>query len=162
MLEIPEELPVAFEIKEHEALMNVWFSGMIMQKLADKIFYPKLSTAAQFNLLILLRDNEKGLKQKELCEMMLVNKSNITGLIDRLSQHSLVERKMIEGDRRSNAIILTEKGKVLLEEVNETYLKMVKKVMSKFNVKEMELMIKNHKKLRLGMKEVFENISLNI
>jgi len=102
------------------------------------------------------------LKQKELCEMMLVNKSNITGLIDRLSQHALVERTSIEGDRRSNVIKLTEKGSKLFEEVNETYMKMVKKVMAQFNAKEMEQIIKSHKKLRKGMKDVFENLHINV
>jgi DNA-binding MarR family transcriptional regulator len=53
----------------------------------------------------------EGLSQQELAARLYVTKGNISGLIDRLVQHGLVERRALAGDRRSHAIYLTPRGR---------------------------------------------------
>jgi DNA-binding MarR family transcriptional regulator len=64
----------------------------------------------QCDVLTTLTEHE-GLSQQELAARLYVTKGNISGLIDRLVASGLVERRPLEGDRRSHAIFLTPAGR---------------------------------------------------
>jgi DNA-binding MarR family transcriptional regulator len=68
----------------------------------------------QFDLLSTLTEQE-GLSQQDLAERLYVTKGNVSGLLDRMVEAGLVERRSIPGDRRSNALFLTTKGRQLAE-----------------------------------------------
>jgi DNA-binding MarR family transcriptional regulator len=54
----------------------------------------------------------------ELAEAMHCDNSNITGIVDRLEERGLVERRAAENDRRVKLIVLTPDGRHLREELN--------------------------------------------
>jgi MarR family transcriptional regulator, organic hydroperoxide resistance regulator len=54
----------------------------------------------------------------ELAEAMHCDNSNITGIVDRLEERGLVERRAAENDRRVKLIALTNDGKHLREQLN--------------------------------------------
>jgi DNA-binding MarR family transcriptional regulator len=62
--------------------------------------------------------------------MMLVNRANITSLVDRMEKSGLVERTDSPADRRYNIVRLTAKGKKLLDDVEPIYAKEIKKIMA--------------------------------
>ncbi len=68
----------------------------------------------QCDVLTTLTERE-GISQQDLAARLYVTKGNISGLIDRLETAKLVERRSIEGDRRSHAIFLTPQGRTLAE-----------------------------------------------
>ena len=53
----------------------------------------------------------------ELAHQMHCDNSNITGIVDRLSERGLVERRAAEGDRRVKLIALTDAGRELRAEL---------------------------------------------
>lgn len=53
----------------------------------------------------------------ELAQQMHCDNSNITGIVDRLSERGLVERRAAEGDRRIKLVALTEAGRELRDEL---------------------------------------------
>ena len=63
----------------------------------------------QFDVLSTLSEWE-GLTQQDLAARLYVTKGNVSGLIDRLVEAGLVERRAIPGDRRSHALHLTPAG----------------------------------------------------
>lgn len=73
-------------------------------------------TADQAVVLNVLGEKE-GVSQSELAERAFKDKPNMTRLIDRLEQLSLVERREDETDRRSFRLYLTPKGNELRDEV---------------------------------------------
>jgi DNA-binding MarR family transcriptional regulator len=73
-------------------------------------------TLAQFDVLARLSGTE-GITQQALADHLLVTKGNVCGLIDRLSEQGLVERRADPEDRRANLLFLTTKGRALAEEV---------------------------------------------
>ena len=75
-------------------------------------------TAAQFGLLVLVAANP-GATQAALARAFGADRSAMVRLIDRLEDAGLVDRRAREGDRRSNAIVLTGRGAVLLERLKE-------------------------------------------
>ena len=72
-------------------------------------------TPEQF-LLIDILWNQGDLKQQQLADGMQKDKNSITKLIDALEQKGLVRRQPNPTDRRSNTIVLTEKGDNLKHE----------------------------------------------
>ena len=53
----------------------------------------------------------------ELAQLMHCDNSNITGIVDRLAERGLVERRAAEGDRRIKLVALTEAGQELQDEL---------------------------------------------
>ena len=79
------ELPIRLNDKPHEAL-NERLVDIVdaEENFYFKIFQPELASEAQFNILVLLKEAHKPLTQNDLSRKLLVDKSNITGLLDRL------------------------------------------------------------------------------
>ena len=69
----------------------------------------------QFDVLSTLTEAE-GLSQSDLAARLYVTKGNVSGLIDRLVEAGLVERRNSPDDRRSNAVFLTAIGRKLTEQ----------------------------------------------
>ena len=71
---------------------------------ASRAFFDRWDLGpSQFNVLNLLRLHPDGLSQSELSRELIMHRSNVTGLVDRLERRSLVERKDAAGDRRAPA-----------------------------------------------------------
>ncbi len=97
---------------------RVWFRFMrlhqrMLMQMTARIRTLGLSIP-QFDLLSTLTEQE-GISQSELAEKLYVTKGNVSGLVDRLVQAGLVERRAIVGDRRSYAMHLTPEGRRLAE-----------------------------------------------
>ena len=68
----------------------------------------------QCDVLTTLTEQE-GVSQQELAKRLYVTKGNISGLIDRLAEAGLVERRSTAADRRQHAIHLTGAGRRMAE-----------------------------------------------
>ncbi len=132
----------------HEALMGVWWSGLKLKKAARAFFRAHAVTDTQFNAMVVLKVAGRPLAQKELCERLLVDKSDLTGLLGRREKAGLVVRKGVKGDKRLNAVSLTAKGRAELERTEPDYVKLVQRTMSVFTPAETAaltgLMLKLH------------------
>lgn len=134
-MSLKEELKLkkGFDVVEHEAVLNVYFTAACLKKRADAFFKSFGLTDVQFNVMMLLvyqSGPQGGLSQAQLSNMMLVNRANITTLIDRMEKASLVMRTSASEDRRTNIIKLTSKGRKLFTKVAPLYEKQVQHMMS--------------------------------
>ncbi|GEO13170.1 MarR family winged helix-turn-helix transcriptional regulator [Microvirga aerophila] len=111
----PSPVPAANEVADP---LRVWFRFIRLHRRALNTIAAELKglglSVPQFDLLSTLTERE-GLSQQELAERLYVTKGNVSGLLDRMVEAGLVERRAIPGDRRSNALYLTEKGRGLAE-----------------------------------------------
>jgi DNA-binding MarR family transcriptional regulator len=98
--------------------MRVWFRFIRLNRRATGAMAGELKAIGlsipQFDLLSTLTERE-GMSQQELAERLYVTKGNVSGLLDRMVEAGLVERRAIPGDRRSNGLHLTPKGRELAE-----------------------------------------------
>ncbi|HZG14047.1 MAG TPA: MarR family transcriptional regulator [Candidatus Bathyarchaeia archaeon] len=69
-------------------------------------------TTTQCALLHVLWEQD-GLKGIELGERLRIDGATITGMLDRLEQNGIIERRPDSRDRRINLIFVTDKGKEL-------------------------------------------------
>ena len=130
---LKEELGLSsdFHSKGHEALLSIYHTTSILRKYADAFFADFQLTDVQFNVLMLVhfQGGDQGVSQVELSRMMLVNRANITSLVDRMESADLVRRVPDPTDRRYKIIQLTALGKTRLFEVYEPYKALVTELM---------------------------------
>lgn len=115
---------------------RVWFRFMrlhqrMLTQMSARIRTLGLSIP-QFDLLSTLTEQE-GISQSELAQRLYVTKGNVSGLVDRLVQAELVERRAIAGDRRSYAMHLTPEGRRLAEAGIATQRDFVASTLGKLN-----------------------------
>lgn len=149
---LKEELKLkrGFDVVEHEAMLNIYYTTASLKKRADAFFKTLGLTDVQFNVMMLLsyQGGGEGLSQVQLSDMMLVNRANVTTLIDRMEKTSLVERTSLSGDRRTNIIKMTAKGKKIFEKAEPMYDKITKQAMTGFNLGELKKLISILEKVR--------------
>ena len=89
---------------------------------ASRIFFERWDLSpSQFNVLNLLRFNPAGLSQTDLSRQLIMHRSNLTGLVDRLEKRGLVARGEVAGDRRAYSVVLTAAGAKVLRDILPLY-----------------------------------------
>ena len=73
---------------------------------------------AEFSVLALIADNP-GSKQTEIAHALGIKRANFVALINGLDARGLTERRLLEGDRRSHALFLTEEGQRVMGKLTE-------------------------------------------
>ncbi len=148
-------LKIPFTVPAHEALLSIFFTGSLIKKKAREFFSAYGVTDVQFNLMMLLMyhsGDDGGLTQADLSRMMLVNRANITSLVDRMEKASLVVRTAVPGDRRYNSVRLTAHGKKVLLDVEEEYAHEVAKIMGALDDSEVRDLIGDLERIRTSLK----------
>jgi DNA-binding MarR family transcriptional regulator len=89
---------------------------------ASRAFFARWELSpSQFNVLNLLRAESEGLSQTDLSRHLIMHRSNLTGLVDRLEQRGLVERREMAGDRRAYRVVISLEGTRLLRDILPLY-----------------------------------------
>ena len=89
---------------------------------ASRLFFERWELSpSQFNVLNLLRLNPAGLTQTDLSRQLIMHRSNVTGLLDRLERRGLVVRRDVAADRRAYNVVLTPAGVRLLRAILPCY-----------------------------------------
>ncbi len=145
------QLPVKFKNQKNEAIASLYWTALLLKKISKTFLSPFLSSDAQFNILILLKDNQSPMTQKDLSEKLIVDKSNITGLIDRMEKLKLLKRTPHREDSRSYIIQLTPKGMNLAKKMDSLYMEKINEVMSHFTEEEIQTYIRLNEKIREGL-----------
>ncbi len=89
---------------------------------ASRLFFERWKLSpSQFNILNLLYDHPDGISQSELSRLLIMHRSNVTGLVDRLELRGLVERQEVAADRRAYCVVLKAEGLKLVREILPRY-----------------------------------------
>ena len=89
---------------------------------ASRVFFARWDLSpSQFNVLNLLHGQPTGLSQVELSRSLIMHRSNVTGLVDRLETRGLVQRREDPVDRRVYRVVLTSAGTELLDRIYPHY-----------------------------------------
>jgi DNA-binding MarR family transcriptional regulator len=105
----------------YEALIKLLFAADTIWSLSRGFFARWELSPSQFNVINLLHDLPEGLSQTALGQQLLMHRSNLTGLVDKLEKHGLVARRAVPGDRRAYRVVLTAAGTRLVEEILPHY-----------------------------------------
>lgn len=97
-------------------------------------------TPPQFGVLVLLWEQD-GLSQVEVGNILEVDRTTLTGIIDRLEKSGLVARKPDPDDRRSKLVYLTQAGREYEELVIPVAEKINHSFSEKFSPQELEQLL---------------------
>ncbi len=95
---------------------------------SQRLFRPHGLTAAQYNVLNILAGEPAGISQRMLGERLVVDRSNVTGLLDRLEKNDWVRRADDPDDRRVYRVQLTAAGRAIWQKISPLYLEVVAQV----------------------------------
>ena len=105
----------------YQALMQLLRTAETVWNASRQFFERWELSPSQFNVLNLLQANPAGLSQSDLSRELIMHRSNVTGLVDRLEKRALVERKDVAADRRAYSVVLTAAGASLLRKILPGY-----------------------------------------
>lgn len=111
---------------------DLWFSfvkahKLIIRKIEAKLAEAKLPVYAWYDILWGLESGVNGTRRMhELADVVVIERYNLTRMIDRLEKEQLVIRTRSDDDRRAAFATITEKGKALRKEMWIIYQSVIK------------------------------------
>ena len=141
------------ESAAHEVALNILVTANLLAKEGERLVAPAGVTEAQFNVLMLLKHQSEGgsLDQTALGRMLVVNRSNVTGLVDRMEKVGLVVRSPDPSDRRVKRVSLTAKGRRVAEAAEGPYFDRVEEVLGTLGAEERVRLVRALEKLRAAL-----------
>ncbi|HTN24715.1 MAG TPA: MarR family transcriptional regulator [Solirubrobacteraceae bacterium] len=115
---------MAPDVRDRTAAEEAW---ALMSRLFWEMRPRMLRVAGEFGLtppqLFALRqlDPDQPVPMRALAQALQCDSSNVTGLVDGLAAHGLVERREAEHDRRVRMLVVTEKGAAVRARMQETF-----------------------------------------
>jgi DNA-binding MarR family transcriptional regulator len=110
------ETKVSERPADHEAELRLWLrlltctaliEGEVRSRLRDSFDV----TLPRFDLMAQLDKASSGMTLGELSQRMMVSNGNVTGLVDRLVEQRLIQRRRSRKDRRAQIVSLTADGR---------------------------------------------------
>jgi DNA-binding MarR family transcriptional regulator len=102
---------------------------------ASRVFFSQWKISpSQFNILNILDREPNGLSQTELSRRLIMHRSNVTGLVDRLEARRLVKRLESPADRRVYRVVATQEGRKLIKKILPHYHRAAENVWGNFPV----------------------------
>jgi DNA-binding MarR family transcriptional regulator len=109
-----------FRNAHQKAAVNLIYTLSWMREKTKSIFESEDITSQQFNILRILRGSyPQPLSTLQIRERMLEKMSDTSRIVDRLIAKGLVKKVTCKSDRRLVDVIITDKGKKLLERLDE-------------------------------------------
>jgi DNA-binding MarR family transcriptional regulator len=117
---MPSALPAA---ASRELVAAVVATADTLLREGQRLLKPLGLTVAQYNVLtvLALAPGGTGLSQRELGDELIVDRSNVTGLLDRMEKAGWVRRADDIADRRIYRVRLTPAGRRLLAKADAPY-----------------------------------------
>lgn len=134
-----------FEHAEEEAYLNLIRTAAALAVEFERLFRTHDLSEASYNALRILRGQTQtnpkggahGLPCNQIGEMMVARVPDVTRLVDRLEQASLVERARCEKDRRVVYVRITEKGLKTLALLDKPVIELHKRQMGHMTARDL-------------------------
>jgi len=102
-------------------VLRVLTTAQALEKAAHRIFKPRGLTPAQFNVLSLLAQQPDGMRASDLAGALIVDPSNVTGLLKRMKRENLLAELENTHDRRQYIVGLSPKGRAVWRKAHREY-----------------------------------------
>ncbi len=113
------------QVRDHASL-RLWLRlltcyNLIENRLRNELRLTFDTTLPRFDLMAQLARRPEGLKMRDLSRLLMVSGGNVTGLVDRLADEGLIERRDDPRDRRAYSVHLTDAGRDLFARMAERH-----------------------------------------
>lgn len=125
---------------------------MVQKKLMEQLKDTGL-TLGQPKVLDYLKDHD-GASQKEIAAGCLIEAGSLTSILNRMEEKGLIERKMLNGNRRTFHIFMTESGKKNQKLVEETFEKIEETVLNNVSEEEQKVFMEIFLRIYRNLAEI--------
>ena len=108
----------SFKSEHQRAIINLIFTYNWTIEQLKQIFDKEDLTMQQFNILRILRGNEKPLSTLQIRERMLDKMSDTSRIVDRLIIKGLTKKITCKTDKRLVDVSITEKGNKVFQKID--------------------------------------------
>ena len=128
---------------------------MANQMLVQKALLEQLKdtglTIGQPKILDYLKDHD-GSNQKEIAQACFLEAGSLTIILNKMEEKGLIERRTLNGNRRSFHIFMTEEGKRKQELVDQAFSNIEKKALSDISEEEFTQFLSVYKKIYANLR----------
>ena len=126
LLPLDAETKVSERPADHEAELRLWLRLLTCTTLIENEVRSRLRdtfevTLPRFDLMAQLDKAQSGMTLGELSQRMMVSNGNVTGLVDRLVEQKLIDRRPSPVDRRAMLVNLTAEGRKAFRAMARTH-----------------------------------------
>lgn len=108
----------------------------------------------QYDVMFHVSEASEGLRMTDLAKAVVLTKSGLTSLVDRMEKAKLIERRADPQDRRATRIHLTSTGKAKLAEASRHHRKVVRTIWtSRMSEEEAAVIVDVLARVRAGLLE---------
>ena len=125
---------------------------MVQKKLMEQLKDTGL-TLGQPKVLDYLKDHD-GASQKEIAAGCLIEAGSLTSILNRMEEKGLIERKMLNGNRRTFHIFMTESGKKNQKLVEETFEKIEDTALNNISEEEQKVFMEIFHRIYRNLAEI--------
>lgn len=112
-------LQTRFRNEHQKATLNILFTYNWITERTKEVFASEDITPQQFNILRILRGSHpQPLSTLQIRERMIDKMSDTSRIVDRLIAKGLVKKAICKDDRRLVDVMITDKGRKLLERLD--------------------------------------------
>ena len=124
----------------------------IQKKLMEQLKDTGL-TLGQPKVLDYLKDHD-GVSQKEIAAGCLIEAGSLTSILNRMEEKDLIERKILNGNRRTFHIFMTESGKKNQKLVEETFEKIEETALNNVSEEEQKVFMEIFLRIYRNLAEI--------
>ena len=110
-------------------------------------------TLGQPKVLDYLKDHD-GVSQKEIAAGCLIEAGSLTSILNRMEEKGLIVRKMLNGNRRTFHIFMTESGKKNQKLVEETFEKIEETALNNISEEEQKVFMEIFHRIYRNLAEI--------
>lgn len=125
---------------------------MVQKKLMEQLKDTGL-TLGQPKVLDYLKDHD-GASQKEIAAGCLIEAGSLTSILNRMEEKGLIERKMLNGNRRTFHIFMTESGKKNQKLVEKTFEKIEETALNNVSEEEQKVFMEIFLRIYRNLAEI--------
>jgi DNA-binding MarR family transcriptional regulator len=137
----------------YELLLAMLLVQNSLERRSEAFFQPFGLTASKFNILNLLSMKNGQMDQSELVGQLLVGKSSISIVLNRMVRDNLIRRKPHPNDRRQVVLVITKKGNEIWSKVAPDYEANAREVFGKVPPSHRNQFLQDLKKLHEAISE---------
>lgn len=137
----------------YELLLAMLLVQNSLERRSETFFQPFGLTASKFNILNLLSIKNGPMDQSELVDQLLVGKSSISIVLNRMVRDNLIKREPHPKDRRQVVLVITKKGHEIWSKAAPDYEANIREVFGKVPPSHRNQFLQDLKKLHQAISE---------
>ncbi len=114
--------------------LSMAIHSMVQKNFMEQV-KPSGLTSGQPKVLDYLKDHN-GANQREIAAACHIEPGSLTSVLNRMEEKGLIERRMLEGNRRTFYIFMTDEGKRLKDLVEENFISIEEKAFKNISSEE--------------------------